>query len=34
MWITSREFQKKYNITPQCFYNWKKANKIKESIDS
>ena len=29
MWITSREFQKKYNITPQCFYNWKKANKIK-----
>ena len=34
MWITSKEFQQKYNITPQCFYNWKKAGKIniKEDI--
>lgn len=33
MWITSKEFQRKYNITPQCFYNWKKANKIKIKED-
>lgn len=34
MWITSVEFQKKYKISPQCFYQWKKSNKInwKEEI--
>lgn len=33
MWITTKEFQKKYNITPQCFYNWKKARKIQTKED-
>lgn len=29
MWISSVEFQKKYNISPQLFYLWKKNGKIK-----
>ena len=29
MWITSKEFREKYNITPQHLYQLKKTNKIK-----
>lgn len=36
MWITSREFRKKYNITPQHLYALKKQGKIetKNSVGS
>lgn len=29
MWLTSKEFRKKYNISPQYFYLLKKQNKLK-----
>lgn len=29
MWITSREYQKMYNISPQLFYLQRTTNKIK-----
>ena len=29
MWITSKQFRQKYNITPQHFYELKKHNKIE-----
>ena len=29
MWITSKEFRKKYNISPQHLYALKKSGKIE-----
>ena len=33
MWLTSKEFRKKYNISPQHLYALKKAGRYEEARD-